>query len=457
MDHLQPHRHQAGHSRNSGGGGHRPNSLSPDRRQQHHHPSCGGSASLLSLSLYQRKIIFRALLVTALLVSLLDFQSMSLSLSSSSSSSLDSIMFLSSLGLVRSSRSGSHHSPYVKQGVLTHQQQQQQQQQLNDEPPAQRPVAQPHPEPAPMDRNRPIVPREEDEDEEHNTHDHRGPRDFCLQGRLSGRTFNWIATLGNALMYRDCFSSSYLDASSSSSSTTPTQKSVVRLDPDWMAFYNQWFEPDPTKFLPLHGNANITDKNNKKDASANTINCGTIHPVRQVFYAKLTPHDDSDLMIDGQACPQQSPYRTGIHLLPSYKQSYLTTAQAALQEYKQPQVQHNPIIVTVHQRWLEGGCTRRALRRHHNTCPYVKRRTEVLDDGAAMPETNWGFTCFYNETLVRQQLPDHVLQGRSAMNRDEVIVLLLGDGQRDASPEVQTFAHIDQHDFAVQIGMMLLK
>ncbi|KAL7563962.1 hypothetical protein ACA910_017575 [Epithemia clementina (nom. ined.)] len=286
-------------------------------------------------------------------------------------------------------------------------------------------------------------------------------RDFCVEGYMKGQTFNKIIILGHALWYSSCLSS---QSSSLTSIALPINdddnlnsdfQSVVRLDQHWMEFYNEWFEPDSSKILPLYENDNDNEGQNNNQTA---FNCGTIHPVRDIFH---TPLSDADL----EGCPHPSNYRSGVQLLPSLKHEYLEAADSVFDGYKQEHAQQqqqegqeaqpDPIVVTVHQRWLEGSCPDRAADPLKNSCPRRAVRIEQLDDGAAMPETQWGFTCFYNETLVRQQIPGHVLQGRSAFDKNQVIVVLLGDGQRDDSPEVQTFMHYDQSNFTIQIGMMV--
>ncbi|KAL7559649.1 hypothetical protein ACA910_006247 [Epithemia clementina (nom. ined.)] len=301
-------------------------------------------------------------------------------------------------------------------------------------------------------------------------------RDFCLQGSMSGQTFNRMMILGYALWYSSCLSSwpptsnhnsscllsgppssnqdkNYNNSKNQCQPAPPTKfHSVVRLDQNWMEFYNKWFEPDSIKVLPLHD-----EKMGQKNQSA--INCGTIHPLGNIFHRQVSD-TDRDLQ---DSCPKPKHYLSGVHLLPSLKHEYLEAAQRVLHDYKQKHGQKqqrkearlDPIVVTVHQRWLEGSCPLRASHPLQSNCPGIKQRLEQLDAGAAMPETLWGFTCFYNETLVRQQIPEHVLQGRSALDKNQVIVLLLGDGQRDDSPEVKTFMHIDRNPFPIQIGMML--
>ncbi|KAL7565741.1 hypothetical protein ACA910_010183 [Epithemia clementina (nom. ined.)] len=309
--------------------------------------------------------------------------------------------------------------------------------------------------------------------------------ELCFEGRPMGRTFNWVILLANSIHYSTMLMENKKDKNSineqNSNEDQNTANSLVGLDKNTAAFHEKWFDPDPFYFQPLYnsgprhnndGQQPPVDMDHQPNNRAALL-CRTTVNTNKIFYNAMHfenfNFDRSTSLLYG--------YLPGlIHL--KFKKEWIDAAQHALDQYvvqgqnqqlldwfKQapadqeetdnekdftlPEVR--PLIVTVHQRWLEGSCVQRA-KRLTIPCPMVIPQVDPL----IQEEYFFAHTCFFNETFVRTKLPTVLLEGRDPFDPNQVIVVLMADGQRSKEDDVKSFALKDSHDFMIQVGMMML-
>tara|TARA_A100001015_G_scaffold28367_2_gene31516 strand:+ start:1786 stop:6273 length:4488 start_codon:yes stop_codon:yes gene_type:complete len=189
--------------------------------------------------------------------------------------------------------------------------------------------------------------------------------DMCLTGKPFGRAANQMLSMFGAL----------------------PAKGTLGLDNRWSAFYADWFEPN--RRINLFFKGRCKNSTNPQDA----------------FYSLKNDYNSSNRNFEGF----------------QMKNELLQKASGILASY-------DGAVATVHGRWLENECTRRA---------------RTLNNWCTEKNETWEHTCHYTHSSVFKLLPADIKH-----------ILYISDGQ--TLKYAKTFKKVDSHAFNIQFAMMSL-
>ena len=277
--------------------------------------------------------------------------------------------------------------------------------------------------------------------------------DVCIIGEYYGNNFNRIMSVANALYEVELLSSSrnrkQQSASSSASflrlgdsgrndtaiapsNTTPTAKQgVVRLLPENMEWFQKFFDPNPNQIRLVSHQCLAKSCRHQKSWEYYFW-----------FHTQKTQEEAStdEFHLKKVTLQQKQRFQNinTYRLFGMWKYSFVEHGKEQYQFYKE--FYSGKYIITVHQRWIEGTCPRKA-KKGMNACinsgKQGKRRIPPV----------WVQACSYTYDYVRSQLP-------GKYTPDNSVLILMGDNQRMDFEE--TFPIRDQSHFAVQIVMMTM-
>jgi len=206
---------------------------------------------------------------------------------------------------------------------------------------------------------------------------------LCLNGNFYGRNSNRMITVANCIRY--------------------SQNGIVRIGPNWSAWFLTWFDPAKTSAVHL-----------STDTSDDGSDCQSVGSFEMYYkYSGPKPHNDRGAI------------NPGLYKM-FFKPSFMNEAKKILAAYANEKGE----TVTVHSRWLEGEC---------------KQRQQTGNTFCA-PDHRYGFaySCEYTESYIQSHVP--------VVYKNTPIVLC-ADKQHAITEN--TFKTIDSHSYQIQFSMMI--